>query len=1182
MGKLGKSKKKIIAIILLLVLVFGAGLAYGFRKQIARIYAGTTIDSLVDEDPAFLPYMAVDSSGKPTTESRLRSMKNGADGGQGGANPNQVLVPAKNKIEPDMMISGEYSFIPALSSNSRVVSYRLNTGTNTSDVKELSIDPKVDDGVGLPAPSTPAYKSAPTWCVSSDQVNKDKTYLLVTDVGYYKGYTVDMKIIPVAVDEGAKVNVGYKKYTQAELMAAMKAGTNSGVIRDNFLSISATATSEREGIDNGGTTKYGFHPAEVEFEFYIHKNDSNVEANFDPTLGATGLQVNMLMTFVDFDYNEAVGVVKPKQIDRIYTQVDNTNSVTNNPESGNLSPEFHWTNNLYYYYNSTYDPTVKKDDFEDSFWVYRNQRKNNTETQYADKWFSFTINSTNPETNDNKASIALKVAAGYMSSTIVPDSVPPNYNGLKLLPDDSFRFNKDGYFRESSAAWGSAVGFTQQSLLPVDYPVPIKTTLDVNAKESSADKNKVDLSTARNEKDNTVTFKIAQVSPSRTINEAGTEGSLAENGEPQLIFEDVLDPAFEVDTKADGTKAIWIVDRQNPDIDLLTSAPDKDGKLEILFDDYNGNPVTKGTRYAAEKDCDVVRIRAKGDDYAKDTGKESLLKKPEYKDYYYSKVFFIYIRVKLKDNVDLSEKGTYPKRTTDQSIFNPDSDGKLKPLIPEEDAGSPTSLTVIDRQIETNSDGTLSVRIPNQARTIVTNPVINDENNPLKPYSATDRVLYSDVSYATFTWDSKLRIKKVDADKETVGLQGATFDVDRITDSGLESVAKGVKTGADGTYTLDNIPAGEYQVTEIAPPPGYTITETKKTQKITMYNVSDDNLDAVTITFKDKKAVNGELSVSKDSINGSGQIISNGSVKRGEIFTYKIVIKNTKDVENSQLENVTLSDAFDQTRLTYVSGSTVIDGTAVAAADEATYWSGNTLSYTHPAPGTLGPNQQVTIEFNVKVKDSAKTTPTDLIVNTAEATADVWTWAEDTGIASKTTEKKSASVENSVTMGKNLYLRTCILNGSTFSDYLVIPTKGYLTLYNRNASATNAKNGIMNATVTSSNGKVDNLAASDFTKYMVMPVDTYDFFLVKPVVPELYYYEGYAISDKPEDNHTKHISIDATNKEAVVDFSSTQPLDEQYVTIYFTHAIPDKSKPEETVPFYDWDYRLNSFTKITK
>ena len=90
-----------------------------------------------------------------------------------------------------------------------------------------------------------------------------------------------------------------------------------------------------------------------------------------------------------------------------------------------------------------------------------------------------------------------------------------------------------------------------------------------------------------------------------------------------------------------------------------------------------------------------------------------------------------------------------------------------------------------------------------------------------------------------------LIVKKVDAADPEKGLPGAHFSIQ--SDDG--SFMRDVFTGSDGTYTLENLSAGTYAVTEMDAPAGYTIDDPGPQYAV----LPDGDNNTVTVTFTDSK-----------------------------------------------------------------------------------------------------------------------------------------------------------------------------------------------------------------------------------------------------------------------------------------------------------------------------------------
>lgn len=83
------------------------------------------------------------------------------------------------------------------------------------------------------------------------------------------------------------------------------------------------------------------------------------------------------------------------------------------------------------------------------------------------------------------------------------------------------------------------------------------------------------------------------------------------------------------------------------------------------------------------------------------------------------------------------------------------------------------------------------------------------------PASTVQDVVIGDLQVDTTEDHYTLTVKKVDATNPTKGLEGAQFHVESVNGSFQQDIV----TGPDGTYTLRNLDANTYAVSETAPPP---------------------------------------------------------------------------------------------------------------------------------------------------------------------------------------------------------------------------------------------------------------------------------------------------------------------------------------------------------------------------
>ncbi len=117
-----------------------------------------------------------------------------------------------------------------------------------------------------------------------------------------------------------------------------------------------------------------------------------------------------------------------------------------------------------------------------------------------------------------------------------------------------------------------------------------------------------------------------------------------------------------------------------------------------------------------------------------------------------------------------------------------------------------------------------------------------------------------------------LTIKKVDSTNPTKGLQGAKFHVEAVNGS----YNKEIVTGPDGTYTLENLDANTYAVTETAPPPGGYEIDNPGPEYVVLPNGSSNT---VTVTFTDTPPSTGEGTIRKVDVDDPSKGLAEAVIK---------------------------------------------------------------------------------------------------------------------------------------------------------------------------------------------------------------------------------------------------------------------------------------------------------------
>ncbi len=146
------------------------------------------------------------------------------------------------------------------------------------------------------------------------------------------------------------------------------------------------------------------------------------------------------------------------------------------------------------------------------------------------------------------------------------------------------------------------------------------------------------------------------------------------------------------------------------------------------------------------------------------------------------------------------------------------------------------------------------------------------------------KIIIGDLDMPVTEEQYTLIVKKVDSTNPTKGLPGAKFHVEAVNGS----YNKDIVTGPDGTYTLRNLDAGTYAVTETAPPPGGYEIDNAGPEYVVLPNGSSST---VTVTFADTPPATGEGTIRKvdadDPSTGlAGAVIKITGVDNNFVGTY--------------------------------------------------------------------------------------------------------------------------------------------------------------------------------------------------------------------------------------------------------------------------------------------------------
>ncbi|MHC5250227.1 RCC1 domain-containing protein [Enterococcus sp. LJL90] len=142
-----------------------------------------------------------------------------------------------------------------------------------------------------------------------------------------------------------------------------------------------------------------------------------------------------------------------------------------------------------------------------------------------------------------------------------------------------------------------------------------------------------------------------------------------------------------------------------------------------------------------------------------------------------------------------------------------------------------------------------------------------------------------------------------------------------------------------------------------------------------------------------------------------------------------------------------------------------------------------------------------------------------------------------------------------------LFLRQVI---SSQNNEIIVPSQGYFTLENTDGTDSGKE---YNMLVNSGTGE-----AIGFKRVQLQTETGKDLFTINPILPEMYQYYGYRIS-AAEESHAA-ATLERAPATVSVDFSAGSKY---YVTIYIEPTIANSAD----IPFYNWDYKMNTFGKIT-
>lgn len=163
--------------------------------------------------------------------------------------------------------------------------------------------------------------------------------------------------------------------------------------------------------------------------------------------------------------------------------------------------------------------------------------------------------------------------------------------------------------------------------------------------------------------------------------------------------------------------------------------------------------------------------------------------------------------------------------------------------------------------------------------------IVNDASTNNRKISVLSKTVYDKPTVVDQY--GKLKIVKVDKDNEATKLANAEFGIYASTDTSYKNPLHTVKTGSDGTVTIEKLAFGEYFVKEIAAPNGYRLNGSAFKVRITASAVTNP-LELKVTNQKETNPV-GVLKIQK-YIDGTST-----PLKGAEFTLYGNYVKSTMD-----------------------------------------------------------------------------------------------------------------------------------------------------------------------------------------------------------------------------------------------------------------------------------------------
>lgn len=400
-----------------------------------------------------------------------------------------------------------------------------------------------------------------------------------------------------------------------------------------------------------------------------------------------------------------------------------------------------------------------------------------------------------------------------------------------------------------------------------------------------------------------------------------------------------------------------------------------------------------------------------------------------------------------------------------------------------------------------------------------------------------------------------VNIEKVAEEDNNKRLKGAVFEV-RDTDK--KTVLATGETDGNGRLKLSNIPVGKVWLYETKAPTGYRPIQEKEItvfpydHQENQYKIADTRSMLVGEFDKVEKSVKNQ-----DRENIDGQLVA-----YDEILTYEITA-NIKDSDKpTEVAKIVLNDTLDK-GLELVPNTTFIKKNAEAATNipDTQVWKTtpdgqfvlNTESIQNLA---LVEKETLTFMFNVKVRKTAGLE----VKNKATLTG----FGFDNKGEEQTPTKTTNEVKNH--LSEPIWIRQVVVNKN---GNLAIPkdttkeNRGYVKA--SNIDSQNETSIYSTVNITAPSNEFDKLPS--YKKVNLSPKLANPNYRFEPIVPEMYNYKGYVLSDTEKMIDLNQLKTGL----ATIDLSKKNG---RYLTVVL--------EPKETIIplFYNWDYVLNDFSQI--